>query len=501
MNPRYSLLLLGFCTPVLGADGLAIYTHGGAKPAAMACASCHGADGMGMAAAGFPRIAGLPEAYLERQMRAYREGLRANPVMQPIAAALTEDETRIVLQYVSTLPVPAYPQITRAAEARDAGAVLALRGDWPQGIPECVSCHGPGGVGVGGDFPPLVGQPENYLMAQLDAWRKGTRKGDPQDLMGRIARAMNEAQVSAAAGYFSALKPGTAVPAQTTDEPASKTANAAPPPSAAPSTSGFTPPAEDSLGDDPFSQLVRQGRALFVDTAREARPFVGNGMNCVNCHLDQGRLGGSGPLWGAYPMYPAWRVKDKAVDSYADRLRGCFRFSMNGTEPPVDGPVIQALAAYSYWLSTGARIGVAPAGRGYPAIPEPAGGYDLVQGQKVYGQSCAICHGTQGQGMKVGEGYVFPPLWGADSYNWGAGMARLDYAAAFIHTNMPLGQGNTLSPADAWHVAAYMNSHERPRDPRMIDGSVEKTRAAFHAGQPTLYGATVNGVRLGAGTP
>ena len=73
------------------ADGQKIYTQGGANPAAMACATCHGADAMGMAAAGFPRLAGIDAGYSRKQLDDFRSGARSNPIMQPIAAALSDE--------------------------------------------------------------------------------------------------------------------------------------------------------------------------------------------------------------------------------------------------------------------------------------------------------------------------------------------------------------------------------------------------------------------------
>ena len=180
-------------------------------------------------------------------------------------------------------------------------------------------------------------------------------------------------------------------------------------------------------------------------------------------------------------MYPAYRKKNDKVNSYAERVQGCFQFSMNGTPPAADSHVINALTAYSYWLSTGAPTGQELPGRAYPEVPQPQGGFDIAKGKQIYAEQCAVCHGDDGQGQKAGGGYVFPPLWGKDSFNWGAGMHRINTAAAFIKESMPLGKGGSLSDADAWHVAAYMNSHERPQDPRLIEGSVEKTRLKYHA--------------------
>ncbi|MBU0902202.1 c-type cytochrome [Pseudomonas sp. MIL19] len=266
------------------------------------------------------------------------------------------------------------------------------------------------------------------------------------------------------------------------------------------SNAAFQPPLESQLEDNAFGKLVQQGRAIFVDTKTHAPDYVGNSLACTNCHLEQGRKANSAPLWAAYTMYPAYRKKNDKVNSYTERLQGCFQFSMNGKAPEANGPVIAALTAYSYWLATGAPTGQELPGRAYPSVSEPKGGFDLAQGEKVYAAQCAVCHGKNGEGQKAGEDYVLPPLWGADSFNWGAGMHRINTAAAFIKENMPLGKGGTLSDEDAWHVAAFMNSHERPQDPRLIDGSVEKTRDKYHANDGVnLYGKTINGQMLGKG--
>lgn len=262
----------------------------------------------------------------------------------------------------------------------------------------------------------------------------------------------------------------------------------------------FQPPKESELPANAYGELVQQGRAIFVDTQKYAAEYVGNGMNCTNCHIEQGRKANSAPLWGAYPMYPAYRKKNDKVNSYAERVQGCFQFSMNGKPPAADSHVINALTAYSYWLSTGAPTGQELPGRAYPEVPQPKAGFDLAKGKQVYAEQCAICHGDNGQGQKAGDGYVFPPLWGKDSFNWGAGMHRINTAAAFIKESMPLGKGGSLSDDDAWHVAAYMNSHERPQDPRLVEGSVEKTRVRYHANDGVnLYGQEVGGVVLGQG--
>ena len=121
------------------------------------------------------------------------------------------------------------------------------------------------------------------------------------------------------------------------------------------------------------------------------------------------------------------------------------------------------------------------------------------RGQALYTEHCALCRGADGQGLLVDGKPWFPPLWGPQSYNWGAGMSRLDLAAGFIKANMPLGNGNSLSDRQAWDVAYYVGSHERPQDPRYL-GSIEATRRQFHDGPYATYGRTVNGHLLGVGS-
>lgn len=248
-----------------------------------------------------------------------------------------------------------------------------------------------------------------------------------------------------------------------------------------------------------MGDVIRQGEQIFLRTGANAPGFVGNALNCVNCHLDAGRLAKSAPMWGAYPLYPAYRSKTRQVDTFSDRLRGCFTYSMNGKAPPAGHGVLVALEAYAYWMAQGAPVGGKLDGAGYGKVPAPAKAADYARGQAVYTAQCALCHGADGQGQRSGNVQVFPPLWGARSYNWGAGMHEVDKAAAFIQANMPLGRGGSLSVQDAWDVATYINSHERPQDPRFVT-SVATTRAQFHDSPFSLYGTSVNGKLLGSGT-
>ena len=257
----------------------------------------------------------------------------------------------------------------------------------------------------------------------------------------------------------------------------------------------FTPPDESAISDDEFGDMVRYGKQLFTNTAQLMPEHVGNVLKCVNCHVDAGKLADSAPMWGAWVSYPAYRKKNKQVNTMAERIQGCFQYSMNGKPPANESRELKALLSYMYWMSSGAPTGASLPGRGYPKVAAPDKEPDVDRGKLVYEQHCAVCHGPDGQGQTVGGEQVFPPLWGENSYNWGAGMHRINTAAAFIQGNMPLGQPGKLNTQQAWDVAAYLNSFERPQDPRW-QGSVQATDKQFHNHQ-CLYGEQLHGDVLG----
>ena len=263
---------------------------------------------------------------------------------------------------------------------------------------------------------------------------------------------------------------------------------------------GFRPPDESNLPEGEYGKVIRLGEQVFTNTGKMAARFVGNDLSCANCHLDAGRKPDSAPLWASFIHYPAYRSKTGQVDTLASRIQGCFQYSMNGKAPAQDDEIMTALQTYAFWLAKGAPVGTPVAGSGYPKLKKPSQAPDYTRGEKVYAQNCALCHGPDGQGQRSGDQQVFPPLWGARSFNWGAGMHQLANAAGFIQANMPLGKGGTLTEQEAWDVAVFMNSHERPQDPRFA-GSVAQTRKKYHDTDDSMYGLTVNGHVLGSGRP
>ncbi len=198
----YGLLIIGLASPALAADGATIASQGNGD-GALACVSCHGADGGGMPSAGFPRLAGLNAAYIIHQLESFADGSRDNAVMKPIAKALSETDRQAVATYYSQLPIP--ESALKATDQSDntLGRQLALHGKWRANqVPGCVQCHGPGGVGVGEHFPPLAGQSATYISNQLHAWQDGSRTNDPLDLMKHVADNLTDEEIAAVAEWF-----------------------------------------------------------------------------------------------------------------------------------------------------------------------------------------------------------------------------------------------------------------------------------------------------------
>jgi thiosulfate dehydrogenase len=103
-------------------------------------------------------------------------------------------------------------------------------------------------------------------------------------------------------------------------------------------------------------------------------------------------------------------------------------------------------------------------------MPELTRAADPKRGELIYASTCLDCHNINGAGVArspqaMSLGYAVPPLWGDDSFNDGAGLARLITLANYLHSNMPHGadyRNPNLSVEDAWDVAAYVESQQRP---------------------------------------
>jgi thiosulfate dehydrogenase len=222
------------------------------------------------------------------------------------------------------------------------------------------------------------------------------------------------------------------------------------------------PPFLDNFPIDERGQLIRYGQAIVVDTQGTVPGYVGNGLNCTNCHLQAGLTRGAATFVGLGLVYPEYRGRSGRVMTLDERLDECFERSLNGRPLPADSPEKKALLAYIGWLSHGVSREDTLSWRGLKLLAPTRRG-DPVKGRELFASRCAACHGEDGQGTATG-----PPVWGPHSYNIAAGMARVSVAAAFIKANMPLGQGGTLTDEEAYDVAAFINAQPRPDFPGKV---------------------------------
>jgi len=178
-----------------------------AQPAGVeTCAGCHGARGEGNPVNGYPRIAGQPREYLQRQLEAYVDGRRHNPVMEPIAKQLKPDQRANLALYYSQLDPPPTKPPAHAGSTKRA-VTLATLGDESLHVQACQNCHGPAGSGLANLNPYLAGLDGRYLEAALREWKDGTRKTDPSRQMTLIGKALTDADMKGLAAYFAGQPP------------------------------------------------------------------------------------------------------------------------------------------------------------------------------------------------------------------------------------------------------------------------------------------------------
>lgn len=257
----------------------------------------------------------------------------------------------------------------------------------------------------------------------------------------------------------------------------------------APANSGAERPRPPRpVTDVPAHATEEYGRRLVAQTVEllgpdhpdPARRYSGGRLNCASCHLATGTDPGTLALLQTAEHYPRFSGRAGNMTDVEDRINECMQRSMNGTPLPLDSPEMIAIAAYlrslgSRYEAMGASLKTAAEP---PAFKTPTRAASVEAGQQVYGARCAACHGNDGLGLLAtgdkAKGYLFPPLWGPDSFNNGAGMHRVLTAARFIKARMPLGEA-TLSDGEAFDVAAYVNAQPRPQMPNLEHDYPDKT--------------------------
>jgi thiosulfate dehydrogenase len=236
------------------------------------------------------------------------------------------------------------------------------------------------------------------------------------------------------------------------------------------------PLTDSGLDDSRLSNEIRLGFRIFTNTRVEAGRFSPSRMSCNNCHLNGGQREKSLPLVGITGMFPEYNRRSGRLFSLNDRIVDCFLRSQNATGNPNAGEELPSLtakevlavSAYLTWLSQGFEVGKNPPWRGQNAIPAskliPIGALEPAKGEAIFKERCITCHGIDGQGVAIGDKKP-GPLWGPDSWNDGAGAARVYTLAGIIRYSMPYLDPGNVTDEDAQLLAAFINSKPRPAFP------------------------------------
>ena len=246
------------------------------------------------------------------------------------------------------------------------------------------------------------------------------------------------------------------------------------------------PLTDKGLDQSKLSKEIQLGYRLFTNTPAEADRFVPGEVSCNNCHLNGGQRERAMPLVAISGVFPEYNRRAGRLISLNDRIVDCFLRSENATGrldrdaagtaaaaatdslPTPTSREVLALAAYLNWISRGNEIGKSPSWRGQNTIPQaslvPLDKLDPAKGEAIYKERCVSCHGAEGQGVFVGDKRP-GPLWGPNSWNDGAGAARVYTLAGIIRYTMPYLDPGNMTDEDAQQLAAFITSKPRPSFP------------------------------------
>jgi len=246
------------------------------------------------------------------------------------------------------------------------------------------------------------------------------------------------------------------------------------------------PLSDPTLDQSPLSKEIRWGFRLFTNTPAEAGRFVPAQVSCNDCHLNAGQRERAMPLVAIAGLFPEYSRRAGRLISLNDRIVDCLLRSENatgrlerdqegharqvspGTLPTPTSKEVLALSAYLTWLSGGYAIGTIPTWRGQNVIPTaaliPIERLEPRKGEAIFKERCTNCHGPEGQGVFVGNRRP-GPLWGPNSWNDGAGAARVYMLAGIIRYTMPYLDPGNLTDEEAQQLAAFITSKPRPSYP------------------------------------
>jgi len=266
---------------------------------------------------------------------------------------------------------------------------------------------------------------------------------------------------------------------------------------------------------DKFGDEVKYGMELMTKTAYYIGPggvngsYLGNKMNCSNCHQDAGTKAFSFNLIASHENYPQYRAREGRVLTLAERVNNCIERPHNGKPLPLDSREMIAILSYLKWIN-----GFAPKNTAFPGsknlqISFPERAASPKKGSQLYTLNCERCHGANGDGQlnEDKSGFVYPPLWGENSYQPGSSMHRIIKMAQWLKANMPYDKASWdkpfLSDEDALDIAAFVNDdalHKRPTV-NNLDYSRSEEKAIDYAMGPFCDTFSVTQHKLGPYQP
>jgi thiosulfate dehydrogenase len=226
-----------------------------------------------------------------------------------------------------------------------------------------------------------------------------------------------------------------------------------------------------------FGDEVRYGRQLMLNTAYFIGPdgikgkYLGNKMNCTNCHQDAGTKAFSFNLMLSHEQYPQYRPREGKVLTLAERINNCIVRPHNGKPLPLDSREMVALLSYLKWINGFVPQNNVFKGAKNLEILFPNRAASSERGGKLFQMHCQRCHGTEGEGKLQldNKAYIYPPLWGQNAYQPGSSMHRIIKQAQWLKANMPFDKATWdkpfLTDEEALDIAAFVNDdniHPRP---------------------------------------
>jgi cytochrome c553 len=169
--------------------------------AATVCIACHGEDG-NSAIPMFPKIAGLQESYIVKQLRDFQSGRRKSDIMAPIVAALKPQDLAPLASFYASQKIK--PSTDADKKAAEFGKMVYFEGNEETGVPACVGCHQPQGAGHL-IYPRIGGQHVTYVTQQLKNFASGERNNDVSRYMRVVAKRMSEEEIDSVAAYLAGL--------------------------------------------------------------------------------------------------------------------------------------------------------------------------------------------------------------------------------------------------------------------------------------------------------